>query len=503
MTTTASGFFEAWSRGRLYYKLHPHQRKAYELIDGCFKKGRLRFVLNWSRRLGKTFTALVRCVETCLRKSYARVLLAAPSAKHLEQFVHPQMRSICADAPPGMAPKWIDSEGAYVFQNGSRIVMAGCDTEKKADLLRGPAADGAVIEEAGSIPMLNYVRRSVIAPQLMPTPSTPGGGWMLIVSSPPVSSGHPFVKMARDNEKLGSYMKLTIWEGQYTREQALRQIEQEADGIPLSEYMESVDFRREFMAEFITDPNKAVLKYANEANVGSADKPGLVIQRYLQIKRPSHFVGYAGKDIGWSPDATGVLWGYWHFRSQTLVIERELLMRRMTTNELAQAEKRIEIELWGESQRTPVLDGYQDPRRWSDHDPKLLADLAADYGIVWAPTPKDDKDSAIDQLNKMIPGYKGKLAVSPACTELLAQMQAAIWNNKRTSFARDDRYLHFDLVDALVYLARNVARTEDPVPPGYDNRGPGRYDFSGGAMDPATSEASKWANVFGLEEGEA
>ena len=504
MITLADGIFEAWSRGRLYYKLHPHQRKAYELIDACFSRGRRRFVLNWSRRLGKTFTSLVRAVETCLRKAFARVLLAAPSAKHLEQFVHPQMRVICSDAPAGMAPRWSDSEGAYIFPNGARFVMAGCDTEKKADLLRGPAADGAILEEAGSIPNLNYVRKSVIAPQLLPTNGATVGGWMLIVSSPPVSSGHPFVRMARDNERLGSYMKLTIWEGQYSREQALREIEQEADGVPLEEYMQGVDFRREFLAEFITDPSKAVLKYATEANVGSADKPGLVIQRFMNLVRPSHFVGYAGKDIGWSPDATGVLWGYWHFPAQTLVIERELLMRRMTTPELAEAEVKIEEDLWGKARKTPVLMGYQDPRRWSDHDPRLLADLAADHGIVWAPTPKDDRDSAIDQLNKMIPGYKGSLAISPACPELLAQMQAAVWNNKRTAFARDERYLHFDLVAALVYLARNVARSEDPIPPNYGAMRPGRYDFAP-SKSPADADLAAWGNVFGLptEEAEA
>jgi hypothetical protein len=499
--SAALGILEAWNRGRLFYKLFAHQKKAYELIDGCFKKGRRRFVLNWSRRLGKTFTALIRCVETCLRKGFSRVLVAAPSGKHLEEFVHPQMRVICSDGPLDKVPRWVEAESAYIFPNGSRIVMAGCDTEKKADLLRGPAADGAVLEEAGSIPTLNYVRRSVIGPQLMPRPDNEVGGWMLIVSSPPPSSGHPFVKMAKDNERLGSYLRLTIWDGQYTREQAIREIEQEADGVPLEEYMESVDFRREFLAEFITDPNKAVLKYASEKNVGSADKPGLVIQRFLALKRPSHFVGYAGQDIGWSPDGTGVLWGYWHFPEQTLVIERELLMRRMTTNELAAEEIRIEKELWGEHRRTPVLHGYEEPRRWSDHDPRLLTDLAADHAIVWAPTPKDDRDAAIDSLNKMIPGYKGKLAVSPECHELLAQLQAAIWNNKRTEFARDDRYLHFDLVAALVYLARNVVRSEDPIPPGYGINGPGRHrvDFPGAG----TAEAEKWAKVFGLEGLEA
>lgn len=487
---SAEGIREAWSVGRLYYKLHKHQRRAYDMIDACFKKGRLRFVLNWSRRLGKTFTGLVRAIETCLRKPYARVLLAAPSAKHLEQFVHPQMRSICADAPAGYEPRWNNHDGAYVFHNGSRIVMAGCDTQQKADLLRGPAADGAVIEEAGSIPNLNYVRRSVIAPQLMPTPASPGGGWMLLVSSPPVSSGHAFVKIAKDNEKEGSYLKLTIWEGQYTREQALKHISQEADGVPLDEYMESVDFRREFLAEFITDPNKMVLKYATEKHMAS------VVERFEQLRRPSHFVGYAGMDVGWSPDATGVLWGYWHFPAQTLVIERELLMRRMTTPELATAQKKIEEDLWGSSRRTPVLEGYSEPRRWSDHDPRLLADLAADYSLVWAPTPKDDRDSAIDQLNKMIPGYKGSLAISPSCKELLAQMQACVWNNKRTAFARDDRYLHFDLVAALVYLARNISRSEDPIPPGYAQRKSGRYDFN--PVD-LPDGAEKWATVFGLE----
>jgi hypothetical protein len=493
---------QLWREGRLKFKLHPHQREAYELIQEAWKKAK-RFCLNWSRRLGKTFTALVVAVETCLRKRGARVILAAPSGKHLEEFVHPAMKRIFEDAPGGLTAwcRWVEGESAYIFDGGSRIVMSGCDTERKADNLRGGAADGAILEEAGSIPNLIYVRRSIIEPQLMPTDTSPGGGWLLIVSSPPVSVGHPFVKMARDLEAQKLYLKKTIWEGQYTADQVREHVNRSADGVPLEEYMESIDFRREYMAEFISDPSKAVLKYAVEKNIGSAARPGVVIERYRALRRPTHYVGYAGLDVGWSPDATGGLWGYWHHEEQTLVIERELLLRRMTTNEFAEANLKIEADLWGAARRTPVREGYQEPRRWSDHDPRLLTDLAAEYGIIWAPTPKDDRDAAIDALNKMIPGYRGKLAINPACTELLQQMMAAIWNNKRTEFARDDRHLHFDLVAALVYLARNVVRSEDPIPPGYGISNVGMYP--GEPPPPSNGSADAFAKLWGMEVGEA
>lgn len=487
------GAHALWMQGRLYYKLYPHQRTAYDKIDAVFSKGRKRFVLNWSRRLGKTFFGLVRAVETCLRKRGARVLVAAPSGKHLEEFVHPAMRFIFKDAPPECSAEWKEKESAYIFLNGSRIVMAGCDTQRKADALRGPAADGAVLEEAGSIPNLNYVRRSIIAPQLMST-----GGWMLFISTPPVSIGHEFVTIAKQNERMGSYMHLTIWDGQYSRDWVLKEIAQEADGVPVEEYMESVDYRREFLAEFVTDPNKAVLKYATEKHIGSKDKPGTVILRFRDLSRPGRFAGYAGMDVGWSPDATGVVWGYWHAPARTLVIERELKMLRMTTNELASELLRVETELWGPSRRTPYREGFAEPRRWSDHDPKLLADLAGEYGLVWAPTPKDDRDAAVDALNKMIPGYKGHLAVSPdGCPELLAQMQAAIWNNKRTEFARSEAYQHFDLVAALVYLARNVVQLDDPFPEHW-GRPNNTHSLYVPDETPRKTEAEKWASMYDM-----
>lgn len=486
-------------RASLRWKLFPHQKKIYDAVYSALKDGRRRFCLNCSRRLGKTFTMMLIAVETALRKRKGRILVAAPSKEHLIEFVFPIMEEILADMPEDMRPKKNEAKGLFIFPTtGARIVMRGCDTRAKANRLRGPSCDLAIIEEAGSIPDLNYVRRSVIGPQLLSTK-----GVMLYASTPPDTVGHEFVEIAESMRQRGTYVHMTVWEGHYTKEEILEFIREDADGMPVEEYMETEDYRREYMAEFITDPARAVFKYATDAHLSTTpDRLGTVIARYLKLQRPAYRVGYAGGDWGWAPDWTGVLWGYWHFRERTLVIERELILKRMRTNEFAEKSKEIERELFGPDFRTPFRDGSMEIRRWSDHDQRLLADVAVDHGIIWNPTPKDDKDSAIDALDRMIPGFNGHLAINPeGCPELIQQLKACLWNKNRTSFARTKRHGHFDLVDGLIYLARNVVRDEDPFPADF-GLDPRHLFLPDGMPVVVSGLAAKWAKVVGLDPRE-
>lgn len=474
----------------LRWKLFPHQRRIYDAIFSCARK---RFVLNCSRRLGKTFTMMVIAIEAALRKGKARIIIAAPSEKHLEEFVHPIVDVILDDCPEDLKPRWVADKSAYVFKhNKSRIVLAGCDTRTKANRLRGPAADLAIIEEAGMIPDLNYVRRSVIAPQLLSTK-----GRMLFASTPPDSYGHEFVDIARSNEKLGSYIKLTVYEGHYTTEEVHEFIQNELDDMPLEAYMETEDYRREWLAEFLTDPSRAVLKYATEKHVGSRDTPGTVILRYRNLVRPKYARWYWGLDVGWSPDWTFGIFGYWHHAAKTLVCEREVILKRMSREQLAAEIKRVEAELLGESRRSMVGLGMEEPARWSDYDARLLYELAAEEGLIWSPTAKDDRDTAIDNLNRMIPGFNGHLAINPdGCPMLLDQLMAAVWNKGRTDFSRTVKHGHFDGVASLVYMARNVDKLSDPVPPGMN------YDPMTQwvpQQEPLVDPAVKaWGNIFGV-----
>jgi hypothetical protein len=501
----AAAIRDAWLvHKRLRYKLYPHQQRAYDafkaLIHG--KKTKRRMAWRWSRRIGKSFAAQVLSVETCIQVPGARIAVISPTEKVLEEFVKPALEAIIADAPPEVRPRWSGQDNAYLFDhNGSRIALYGAANDAAIDNIgRGPAAHGVVFEEAGHIRDLAKARK-VVAPQLLGTRGMDGCGWMLFVGTPPESTTHPFVQICRAAREEGREVHYTIHDGHWPPETVRTFIEEEAEGIPYEEFITTEDYRREFLAELIGDPTRKVLKFADEARLKAC------VERYKATSRPSHFKAFEGMDVGWSPDWTFWLLAWWDYRSRTLVVEKELHWRDGFKHEdMAAAIKAAETEVLGAARVSPFHVGYKVPQRWSDYSPILLAELADKHDIIFNHTAKDDRDTAISNCDRMIPGYGsvGKLAINPACKELLKQMEAALWNKARTDFAKDapKRYGHYDGVAALVYLTRNVIRDENPFPP--DMYAVDRNThFVVDEGDYRHPEDAAWARAFGVEEDAA
>lgn len=496
----AAAVREAWlTAKRLRYKLHRHQQHAYDEFKRVIAGDKRVAVWRWSRRIGKSFAAMVIGTEACIQANNVRIPVIAPSEDSLEEYTKPAMNSIIADAPPEVKPEWVASESAYVFPNGSRIVLYGAYTDAAIDTIgRGPAAHGIIIEEGGHHKNLAKVRK-VVSPQRLSTRHLPGYGWLLIVGTPPESTAHPFVQYSKAARDEGREVHYTVYQGHLDAATIRQHIEEEAEGIPYDEYLKTEDYRREFLAELIADPTRKVLKFADETRLKEC------VERYKALGgRPTHFAVYEGMDVGWSPDWTFWLLAWWDYTSRTLVVEKELLWRDGFRHEDMAAEMRAaEVALLGPARVSAFGTGYRKPSRWSDYSPVLLAELADKHDLVFSPTAKDDRDTAISACDRMIPGYGGvgRLAINPECKELLKQMEAALWNKGRTEFARDapKRYGHYDGVAALVYLTRNVIRDENPFPHPmtYVDR---NTHFVVQEPDTRTRETAAWARAFGLDE---
>jgi len=487
----------AWKEGRLRYKLHPHQRAAYDRTTQQFAgEGIRRIAWRWARRLGKTFTGHLKVVEGCASIPGFRGVIGAPSEKHLKKFTMPAIEAICSDAPNSCMPRFDRAESEYRFPNGSVISIHGCDTDGKISRMsRGPAANALLFEEAGEIPNLERAIKTT-APQLLSKYNDQNSGWILVVGTPPESPAHYFVDICRRYAQQGREIHYTLYDGHYAPETLKAFLRDDADGMPEDEYKASEMYRREWLAELIGDPSRMVLKLATEAHMRE------MVERYnaLNDQRPSHYVVYESLDVGWE-DWTFWLMGWWHHRLQTLVIEKELVYKNGFKRDTLAAEIiQAEEHFLGPSRRAPYQGTSQEPRRWSDHAPELLAELSSEFNLPFNPTAKEDRDTAINQCDRMIPGYgvSGKLAINPNCKELLVQMPAATWNKTRTEFAKNmsRRYGHYDGVASLVYMTRNVVRSEDPVPVDFGVGGPGRWYEPG--LRPPTEE-EKWAKVFDLE----
>jgi hypothetical protein len=202
---------------------------------------------------------------------------------------------------------------------------------------------------------------------------------------------------------------------------------------------ESTDWRREYLCELVTDEARQIIPEFTDALV-------------REVPRPQYFDAYVGMDVGFT-DLTAVLFGYWDFANATLVVEDELALSRMTTEDLANGIRGVEQRL-----------GWPKPpySRVSDTDLIVINDLNRLHDLGFTPTLKDDKEAAINAVRMLC--AQGKLAVHPRCVNLRAHLKYGIWNERRTSFERAEGFGHFDMIDALVYLVRSVRREVNPYP---------------------------------------
>lgn len=448
----------AWRDGNLRHKLDPLQRRARTEIWKRLDRPFGRYVLNWARRTGKTWLLMVIAFEVAIRKRRARINVASSTKDSLREIVWPIVDDLLLDCPKSLQPKLQEMRGRIVFPNGSVIVLGSCDNRRTVGRLRGRKADLNIIEEGGTIPDkpgLRYVLTAVLNPQLMTTQ-----GATLMALTPPDSPGHEAVPYALQAKANGNYSHATLADNprisKQIREQYLK-ADADALGMTVDEYLRSADYRREWQGEFIADPSRAVL-------------PGFVDEAEREIIRPLDACPlfadrYVAMDIGWSPDFTGILFGFWNYILQTLVIEHELLVRRMSPLELGQQVKVIEEKLWA--------------KRWTGHISRvadmpdvLFRDFAQQYDLVFIKTDKDDRDAAIAAVDVWI--RKRKIQILPydeatglGCRALPVQMRVATHNTHRTDFERTAEHGHVDLVAALIYLVRNVRKHEGRPPEGW------------------------------------
>ena len=84
---------------------------------------------------------------------------------------------------------------------------------------------------------------------------------------------------------------------------------------------------------------------------------------------------------------------------------------------------------------------------------------------MFSPTAKDNKEAAINLLRILI--AEEQLVIHPRCEVLRTHLRYAVWNKTKTRFEQSKKHGHYDAVDALIYMVRNVNRYRNPVPKGH------------------------------------
>lgn len=460
-----------WFRGCIAWKLHDAQLDIYEALH---RSDSQKFIINCSRRLGKSYLLCLFAIEYALQNPGVRICYAAPTAKAVKKIITPLFKTILDDCPSSLRPKWSAQDQVYKFQNGSEIHIAGTDAER-AEALRGQSMHLGICDEAGFMDQLDYVVSDILMPQTLTT-----GGRLILASTPAKTPAHDFTKYAEVAERDGNYIKKTIYDNPLINKKTLIKFMRETDPNLTDDQAEvfysqksgpsNTTWQREYMAENKTDEDLAIIpEYDSVKN--DIIRQVIPFQEGVlpdpsQIMRPRFFDGYDGMDIGYN-DFTVVLFGYWDFQNALLVIEDEVVLNRMTTNLLAASIAETEDRLWRNKRLNNGFIGNnkQPYMRFSDVDLIVIGDLQHDHDITFMPTKKDNKEAAINTLRILVGNRQ--LIIDPKCKHLISHLKYGIWNKNKTSFEKSGDYGHFDAIDALIYLSRNIQRTKNPIPLGY------------------------------------
>lgn len=429
---------ELWRRGRLRWKLFPDQREVYDTIRAFLADPATRFGDFWvdiSRQYGKTFIGLLIVTEDAIRNPGWSIGYTAATRTALWQFVQPNMETLLTDCPAELRPKWNGQVNDYLFPNGSRIHLAGVNNGHENDA-RGPRRHLLVNEECGFVDRFAYLHDSIEVPMLQTT-----GGRILNITTPaetPAHESHAFMVKCRT---AGRYIRRTINDNKHLTEAAKQKIIEASGG------RDSTNARRELFCEWIVDESRAIVPEYTAA----ADEEIAAVEP----EPPTYETPLVAMDVGFE-DFHAILFGYYDFRRARLVIQRESLLQRATTDRIAAAVLEGERELWGNLKRVP------EPVRWSDTDLRLIADLDELHKLPFAATDKDDKEAQVNALRMLVKARR--LQISPKCVALRRQLLTGIWNKSRTEFDRSAADGHFDAVDALIYMWRNADVHSNPYP---------------------------------------
>lgn len=409
-----------------------------------------KFIINCSRRLGKSTLLCLYAVEFAIKNPGSRICYAAPTQKMVSTLIQPLMNWILQDCPSWIKPTFKTKGQKYVFPNGSEICLAGTDS-KRAESLRGQSMHLGIIDEAAFMSDLQYVLSDVLMPQTLTT-----GGRMIIASTPARDPDHDFTRMVIDAEVKGNYIKKTIYDNPLITTDTIVRFMMETD--PRLKEEDAIAYAkiksgppnnstwwREYMAESIPDKDRMIIPEFFDLR----DK------LCIDVEKPEYYDNYVSMDIGFE-DFTAVIFGYWDFLNARIIIEGEVLLNKMTTKKLAEDIADKEKELWGE--RKPYM-------RYSDIDKIVINDLQVLHNLTFTQITKDNLQAGVNNLRMMI--AKGQIIISPKCVNLIAHLKHGSWNKAKDKFARSGEYGHFDALAALVYLARNIQQFKNPIPPGH------------------------------------
>lgn len=439
-----------WHRGVLSWKFdgYPWARQLYEFIRS--KWGVSPHIDAMVHRRGaKSTTGLIVGVEEALRAPNIRCAVLCTTKEQARDVCEESMVAILDDCPKDIMPRRVKNDFTWVFDhNGSKIQILSAD-KLNNNSGRGRKFRWIHVMEAGHIPNLGGILKSVLSPTLRDVTGRTTGT-MYLESTPPIEEEHDFEKLWIQAQLDGRAFFLPLSANKWASPDFVKAAQDDCGG-PLTE-----EYLREYELRFGTGKNKTAIPEF------TPEKQQTVVR---VVDRPLAADRYAVLDPG-GEHPTGELWGFYDFEKDLLVIEHEWLGENVTTDVIASMTKEKELELgWDRAQGklTRIAD---------NNNVILLRDLQKDHKLLFHATQKDDKDAQVNKTRVMF--RDNRIAIHPRCEILIKTLRIAKRSKiKRKSFLEMEDIGHADLLDCLLYMVRNLKKhvipePEKPVPAGLE-----------------------------------
>lgn len=442
---------ELWRRGLIHYKFHSVQKELWDVYSNSSEGSTMVWLL--PRQMGKSFCLGLIATIQCNSKPNSIVKLLTDTKLHAKTIYEPIFREIFEDCPEDLKPEYIASSYVYVFKNGSQIQLAGSDGGH-AERLRGQKSDLILVDEAGFCSNLNYNVNSILFPT-----TTHTGGKIVLASTPSPEPDHDFVGFVEEAEARGLLTKKTIYDNPLLSQEKIENIISKFKcGVTNSQ------FRREYLCEQIKDENLSVLPEVDDE---------LLAKIVKNVEVPPFYTRYVSMDIGFK-DLTVVLFGYYDFRANRIVIQDEIVMggKQIHLPDFTKKLQDKEKELWNNELTHELV---KPDLRVSDINPFVIQEINIysnkndpSHPIDFSIASKHDKLAHINKLRVMLANER--IIIDPKCEVLARHIKHCKWKDKssKDDFARssaDDG--HYDAVDALLYFVRAVNYNKNPYPSTY------------------------------------
>jgi hypothetical protein len=417
-----------------------------------------------SRRTGKTTTTLVHVQEKLRQNDGWIWRWCEPWKYQAREIVMPEMDRLQSSCPEKLKFKFYRTDSFYEGPNGSRLYLRGVNDDR-GESARGPYAHGITADEYGSWKDPDYIVNEVLLPQVLST-----DGQVIKTSTPPRDLGHKYYDERERAAREGRFIQKIIWDfvGYLYTQQQIDDICSAVGGE------NSPSWQREFLCRPVSDPDSLVIPEFTDENIVEDD-----------YARPQFPVFYVGGDSG-ADDNTAILFGWYDFKQNEVVIEEEFITKGETTSNIVSYAKAIEAQIWGE---------VKPKKRVYDADKQLIYDIIADHKWSVMLPRKEDRLSAIHELRVEVQSKRFK--VKRRCKNLIRQLKVGMWKDDRhLEFERSEGLGHLDAIAAAIYFNRSIDRQSNPVPHNFGLSRESHFITSARVIPPSSSEGAL-LSVFG------